>query len=125
MYMLYFLKALPVLLFWGIFTIVVWQIPYPESLIQANKYQVLLFFVPLYLAICVSLNLVLKNFLSSGSISLGLIFLLLLKSLDSFNLVTVIITMLATALFVSYFRKTKNLTNRTRIPKLTQLRKQL
>ena len=123
--MRYFLKALPLLLFWGIFAIVIWQIPYSDSLIQVNKYQVLLFFIPLFLAICTSVNLIIKNFLSSASISLGLLFLLVLKALDSFNVVTVILTVLATILLVSYFRRTKkgHLTNAQKIPKLTHIRK--
>ncbi len=125
-YMRYFWKIIPVIIIWGIFAIIIWQVPYPESLIQADKFQLLLFFIPLFLAICASINLILKNFLSSASISLGLIFLLVLQALDSFNIVTVVLTVLATGLLVSYFRKNKrvNLTNHTKIPKLTQLRKQ-
>ncbi len=125
-YMRYFWKILPALVFWGVFAFVVWQLPYPDSLISVNRIQVLLFFIPLYLAIIFSINLLLKNFLSSGSLSLGLIFLLILKALDSFNIVTVALTVLATGLFISYFRNTKRikLTNHSKIPKLTQLRKQ-
>lgn len=118
-------KIAPGLLFWIIFIVVIFKVPYPESLTQANLIQAISFFTSFYLAIAFSLNIFLKNILLSFSISLGFIFLLILKALDSLNFVTAALILLAIALFISYFRKTKqsNLTKRTKIPKLTQLRK--
>lgn len=117
---------MPSLIFWGIFIYVILQIPYPENLTAANATQLLSFFIPLFLAITLTLNLVLKNIFISSSISLGLIFLLFLKALDSLNLVTGILIIISVGLLASYFRKIKkkNLTKLPKIPKLTQLRRQ-
>ncbi len=120
------LKIIPRLIFWVIFLYVVLQVPYPESLTQANLQQLLLFFIPLFLAITLTLNLISKNIFIAGSISLGLIFPLLLKALDSFNLVTGFLILISVALLVSYFKKIKkrNLTKWPKIPKLHAMRKQ-
>ena len=118
-------KIIPIIFLWSAFTFVVLQIPYPETITQANLTQLLTFFITLFLALTITINLFLKNILSSLSISLGLIFLLTLKALDSLNLVTGILVVIAVGLFVSYFRKIKrnNLTKLPKIPKLTRLKK--
>lgn len=118
-------KIIPALIFWAIFTYVVLQVPYPESLTQANLIQLSAFFIPLFLAITLTLNTFLKNIFSSSSISLGLIFLLILQALDSLNLVTGILTAIAVYLLVSYFRKAKrrSLTKLPKISRLTHVRK--
>lgn len=113
------------LISWGILIWVILQIPYPDSLSQARLTQLLLFFIPLYLALVFTLNILLKNILLSCSISLGLILLLVIKALDSLNLVTGILVTIATYLLAGYFRKTnrKHLTKLSKIPKLTRWRK--
>lgn len=118
-------KIFPALLLWGIFIFVIFQIPYPENLTQANILQILGFFVPLFLAVSLTINIFLKNIFLSSSLSLGIIFLLVLKALDSLNLVTGAIIVIATTLLVSYFRKIKkkSLTKLPKIPKLTNMRK--
>lgn len=135
-------KAIPAIFFWGIFGFVVFKIPYPESLTQASLIQLIPFFVSLYLALVFTSNIFLKNILSSSSISLGLIFLLILKALDSLNIVTGVLTTVAAYLLFSYFQKikkrspstlryhsgqassgSKNLTKLPKIPKLTSLRR--
>ena len=122
----FLIKIIPAIIFWGIFTFVILQIPYPENLTQANSIQVISFFMPLFLALSLTMNFFFKNILSSGSIALGLIFLLILKSLDSLNIVTGILTIIAVSLLVSYFRKPKrnNLTKTSKISKLHAMRKQ-
>lgn len=95
------------LFFWGVFIFVILQIPYPDTLSQANLSQLLAFFAPLCLALTFTFNIFLKNIFVSSSISIGLIFLLVLKALNSLNLVTGILTITAVALLVSYFRKAK------------------
>lgn len=119
-------KIIPALIFWAIFAYVVLQVPYPESLTQANITQLLAFFAPLFLAVTLTLNIFLKNIFIAGSISLGIIFFLILKALDSLNLVTAVLTIISTGLLVSYFRKIKrrNLTKLSKISKLTKLRKE-
>ncbi|MBI2018280.1 hypothetical protein HYS96_01100 [Candidatus Daviesbacteria bacterium] len=128
------LKILPALFFGGVFLLAVFQIPYPETLTQANVLQILGFFIPLFLLISFVINIFIKNLFLSISISLGIIFLLLLKALDSLNLVTGGIAAVMIILSISYFRKMKkrspsinsgfkNLTKLPKIPKLTHVRK--
>lgn len=122
-----FSKVILTLFFWGIFIYVVFTVSYPDSLTQANIQQILFFFVPLFLAFIFTINIFTKNFPISGSISLGLIFLLILKALDSLNIVTGILILAAVGFLVSYFVKIKkrNLTKLPKIPKLTRLQKKL
>lgn len=118
------IRIIPAIFFWGTFVFVVLQVPYPETITQASMQQLLAFFVSLILAITLTVNIILKNIYLSASFSLGLIFLLILKALDSLNIVTAILTIIATALLVSYFRKVKvrsHLTKLPKIPKLTHL----
>ena len=121
-----FFKFIPALFFWLIFIFVVLQVSYPENITQSNFTQLLSFFIPLFLALSFTLNIFLKNIFISTSISLGLIFLLILKALDSFNIVTGILILVPIGLLASYFRKIKrrSLTKWGKIPKLTKLRKQ-
>lgn len=127
-------KILLALVFWGIFGYVVLQIPYPDSLTQANFTQIIPFFAFLYFTLVFTFNILFKNILASFSLSLGLIFLLILKALDSINWVTGGLILVSVALLFSYFRKGqkhgrlnnsgfKNLTKQSKIPKLTKWRK--
>lgn len=117
-------RIIPALIFWGIFAFVVLKIPYPESLTQANFQQIGLFFASLFLALMITFNIFLKNIFLSLSISLGLIFVLVLKALSSLNFVTGVLTLLAVGLLFSYFRKIKrsSLTKLPKIPKLRSMR---
>ena len=112
-------------LFWAIFIFVIFQVPYPESLTQANTTQLISFFIPLYLSLIFTLNIFLKNISISASLSLGLIFLLILKALDSLNLVTGLLILVSVYLLVSYFKKggSSGLTLNSKIPKLHSLRR--
>jgi hypothetical protein len=93
------------LIFWGIFIWVIFYIEPPKSLTEANLLQIAYFFIPLYLAIIFSVNLLLKSLPASGSIALGIVILLTLKALDLFNFLYVTITLIATLLLFSYFKK--------------------
>lgn len=110
------LKIIPALILWGIFIFIVLNVPYPESITQASFVHIALFFISLYLALA---------FTFSTLISLGLIILLFLQALDSLNVVTGILTIIAIGLFISYFKKIKrkNLTKLPKIPKLTSLQR--
>lgn len=112
------------LIFWALFILVILGVSYPNSLTQANSFQIFAFFIPLILALTFSFNIFLKNIFVSFSISLGLIFLLILKALDSLNLVTLSLSIIAVGLLISYFRKA-NLTKVPKIPKLTNMRKHI
>ncbi len=122
----FLIKITPGIISWGIFIFVVLQIPYPQTLIQANLVQLLSFFISLFLALSFTINIFLKNIPSSVSFSLGLISLLILKALDTLNLVTGILTIIAIYLLISYFRKInkRSLTKLPKIPKLTKLGKE-
>lgn len=119
-------RIIPTLFFWAVFAYIILQVPYPDSLTQANTTQLLSFFVPLFLAITFSANIFIKNIFISVSVSLGIISSLFLKALDSLNLVTAILVIISTGLLVSYFRKIKkrNLTKWPKIHRLTRLRKE-
>ena len=117
------LRILPALIFWGIFGYVILYVPYPKSITQADVVQLSSFFISLFLALIFSFNFFLKSFALSGTLALGIIFLLLLKALNSFNFVTVTLITLVTWLLLSYFKKNRSLTNSTKISKLTPLRK--
>ena len=119
------LKIAPVLFFWGAFVLVIYQVPYPQTLASASPFQLISFFIPLFLAVLFSLNLFLKNVYISSSVSLGIVLLLLLRALDSLNMITTIITITAVGLLISYFRKAsrRHLTKLPKIPKLTSLRR--
>lgn len=125
----FILRTLPALIFWGIFGYVILQVPYPKSLTQATPLQLLAFFISLFLAITFTLNIFLTFLLLSSTLAIGIIFLLILKALDSLNIVTAILTLIAIGLLFSYFRKMKKggLTSQDKISKLTSLqrRKQL
>lgn len=127
-------KILPALVFWGGFAYVVLHVPYPNSITAANYTQILPFFASLYLALVFTLNILFRNILFSSSVCLGLILLLILKALDSLNIVTGILIVITTYLLAGYFRKAKkrgpstgsgfkNLTKQPKILKLTHIRK--
>ena len=126
-------KILLPLVFWAMLAAVIFTVPYPNSFAQARLDQLTFFFVPLFLAILFTLNLFLKNFLQSFSLALAVIFFLVLKALGALDIVTGLLTLVATGLLFSYFRKTKsqhaaansgfkNLTKQAKIPKLTHRR---
>lgn len=113
-------KLIPALLFWTALAFVIFQIPYPESLAQAKVNQIIPFFASLFLSLIFTINIFLKNILSSSSISLGLILLLILKALDSLNIVTTVLILIAIVLLLSYFKKAKK-RNLSKLPKINKL----
>lgn len=119
----FLIKIFKALFFWGVFGFVVLQVPYPESITQANITQLLSFFISLFLSLTFTLNIFLNFLLLSATLATGIIFLLVLKALDSLNLVTAILTLIAVGLLFSYFRtvKDKSLTSQGKIRRLTGL----
>ncbi|MDP3974319.1 MAG: hypothetical protein Q8P92_05810 [Candidatus Daviesbacteria bacterium] len=118
-------KLLLPLIFWGSFIYVVLQIPYPESFSQASPQQLLYFFVSLFFAITLTLNIFLNFILLSASVAIGIILLLILRAMEFLNIVTTIMVLIAVGLLFSYFGKIKGkkLTLNSKIPKLTHLRR--
>ena len=117
-----FLKIIPALIFWGIFLYVIFQVPYPKTLKEANLIQLLSFFTPLFLALIFTLDLFLRFIFRSILISFTVIILLVLKDLDALGLIASGITLIVLILSLIYFKKT-SLTSSLKIPKLTALRR--
>lgn len=117
------LKVITALFFWGIFLYVIFFIPYPNSLTQASPYHLLSFFIPLFLALIFTFNILLKSILKSIILSFGIIIFLILKALDSLNIVSLILTVIAVGLLLSYFKPPKDLNSTSKIPKLRSLRR--
>lgn len=117
------LKSIPALVFWGVFIFIVFNVPYPDSLAQANLEQMAPFFGSLFLAVALTFNIYFKNILMAFAIALCLIFLLILKALDSLSIVTGVLILISAGLLFSYFKKAKrkHLTKFPKIPKLTKL----
>lgn len=110
---------------WGFFVYIVFNVKYPESLVEASFIQWVVFFLPLYLSLTLTFKLILNSLPISGSISLGIIILLIMKGLDALSLVSGALTIISIGLLVSYFKKLKrtNLTSGYKIPKLTSLQR--
>lgn len=119
------LKVVPALIFWGAFTFIIFNIPYPENLAEANLTHMALFLIALYLSLTFTFNIALRNIFPSLSIALGIILLLILRALDSLNIITGALVIISVGLLLSYFKKVKrkNLTKLPKIPKLTNLSK--
>lgn len=105
---------------WLAFIYVLFNVDYPQTLVQASLSQLISFFLTLFLAVLFTLNIFLNFLAISFFISLGFIILLLLQALHSLNLVTGILTIVSIWLFISYFKKSKRsqFTSKFQIPKL-------
>lgn len=112
-------KIILPLIFWGIFIYIIFNISYPNSLTEATFFQLLSFFLSLFLAIISTINIFLTLIIST-IISLGLILLLILKGFGLLNIVTAILTLVAVGLLLSYFRNinSKGISFKSQIPKL-------
>lgn len=104
------LKVAPVLFFWLVFILIVFNVDYPISIAQATFGQLTAFFVPLFIAIFLSINLMIKSLYSSTIIGLGIILLLILKALGILSVVTTTITLLA-IFFLTYKDNMPKLSN--------------
>lgn len=116
--------ALPVI-FWASFAFVVLRVDYPDTITAASVFQLSSFFISLFFALLFTTRLLL-NFAFSLSVSIGIIILLVLKSLDSLNIVSIALTLIALYLLLSYFKKFKKphgLTSSSKIPTLRSLKK--
>ena len=132
--MQYFLRFLPILFFWGVFILVIFNVEYPNTIPEASLFQLVAFFLPLFLSLTFTVNLIIRNIPSSVAFSLGIILLLALKSLNSVNSLTVILVIIATVLLISYFKTanqrpstkrsgSSDLTSNKFMPKLKNLRR--
>lgn len=102
-----FKKLIPIIFFAGVFALVLWQTQPPKSLTSATISQILLFFISLFLFLIFLLNIYFQFLIRSFVISLGVVLLLIFKSLDMLNFVSVILIIAATAFLVVSFKKPK------------------
>lgn len=100
-------KLIPIFFFAGIFIWVFLQTEPPKSLTSASVLQILLFFIPLFLLLTFSINIYFNFFIRSIFVSLGLTLLLIFKSLEMLNFVSVILTILGTVFLTVSFKKPK------------------
>lgn len=105
--MSYLKNILPALIFGVLFGFVVWYTSPPQTLTSGTITQILLFFIPLFLFLMFLLNIFLRFLIRGFVISLGIILLLIFKSLDMLNLVTIVLTILATIFITISFKKTR------------------
>ena len=98
-------NILPIVIFGACFLVVILYLQPPQSLTGAKLSQVALFFTPLLLLLVALTNLYFKFLPKSLVVSFGLILLLVLKSLDALNLVSVAITVMATILIAKSLKK--------------------
>ncbi|QQG43714.1 MAG: hypothetical protein HYW45_01695 [Candidatus Daviesbacteria bacterium] len=115
--MLIFFKIIPALISWGVFSFIIFQVPYPESLTSANFTQLTLFFLSLFLSLTFTLNIFLKYVTLSIILAISLIMVLLLQALHILNLVTASLVIIATVLLVSHFQRKKS---KNGLPKVTK-----
>lgn len=116
------LSVVPVFVSWVIFTYVVLQVPYPQTITSANTFQIFSFFTSLFLSLSFTINLLLHFMLKSIIISFGIILIIVLKALNSLNIVSFGLTVIAFGLLLSYLKKQKSrLTSRSNVPKIRNL----
>lgn len=119
-----FKKVLPVLIFAAILLGVIYLIEPPRSWGQASTFQILILFIPLLFFFTFFINLFLDYLPRSFALGLGLLMVAALKALDKFNILTLSLVALATALLVWFIPKSRlprlnrGLTKHPKIPKL-------
>lgn len=98
-------KLIPIFFFAGIFIWVFLQTEPPKSLTSASVLQILLFFIPLFLLLTFIINIYFNFFIRSIFVSLGITLLLIFKSLEMLNFVSVVLTSAGVILLVVSFKK--------------------
>lgn len=123
-----FKNLLGVLLSTGILYLVLNYIEPPKSWQEASVFQILIFFLPLLSFFTFLINLFLKYIPRSFIGGLGLMFLVVLQSVDQINLISVplvlALTIICAKLFPKLrFRKIKpyRLTRNDKIPRISKL----
>lgn len=92
--MTYFKKLIPLLLSGIAFIVVIWQLEPPVSLAQASLKQVVLFFIPLTAFLYSLFYFILKKTVFCFLITVYLLTILSLKSLDILSWITILIASL-------------------------------
>lgn len=100
-------KLLLPLIFWAAFIYIVNTFEPPQTFTQISLFQILLFFIPLFLAILFTINLIIRFLLFSLTISLAMCLLILLKGLGGLNPISGLLTLFAFGLLLSYLKQFK------------------
>lgn len=123
------IKAMPILLRLTSFFIsslmfgaVIYFIQPPKSWAESSTLQILLFFIPLLLVVTSFLNIIFRSIWRSFTLGLGVVVMVVLWAIGQFNLVTAVMTILASG-FLAWSQPKARLTKRIRMPKLSSLRR--
>lgn len=107
----------------AVFGYVIYFTEPPKAWSEASTFQILSFFIPLLCSLTFLINIFLDFLPKSFILSLGIMMLLVLKTANSLNIITGIVTTALTIGFFIFFKKEKSLTIVREIPKLGRLRK--
>lgn len=100
-------KILPVIFFGCLLGLVVWFTSPPASLTEASVFQLLLFFIPLFFLLTFTINLCFDLFSKSLVLSIGILLLLIFRSLDLLNIFSFLLISLATIFLAVSIKKSK------------------
>lgn len=117
-------KFLPILISLIILAVIIWQIEPPKAITEITALQIFLLVIPLLILMIFTTNLCFNFWLRSLVISIGLMLLIILKSLDKFNIITVSITLIATYLLAKSCQKRVDTKLLSRAFKPSRLQKQ-
>ena len=118
-------KLLPVLLSASFLAYVAFNIEPPDSFTSATFFQLAYFFLPAFLLTASLFNLHFRFWPKSLIAALGIILLLIFKSLEMLNAVSISLTVAATILIIRSLKKSKNtLPKQSQIQPLSRLKKQ-
>lgn len=130
-------KLVPFLVFLGILASVIYYITPPPSWAEASTFQILIFFIPLLLTLTFFINIFLGFLPRSFIVGLGLMMLVVLWAINTFNYLSLGIVIFLTAICLKLFPKFNyprklrmgifrkkahlGLTKEENIPKLTRI----
>lgn len=117
-------RFVPIIFFATVLGYVAWRTEPPKNLTDASFIQISLFFIPLFFLLTFILDLVLNFLLRSAFLSLGLIILLVLKTLGNLSFFNGGVTVLGTLLIVRSFQKSPRYRYQAKTPKPSKLQKQ-
>lgn len=117
-------RILPILVL-GVFLVgVIRQISPPQTFTQASMFQLLIFFIPLFLFLFFTVNAIIRFFLFSLILSFGLILIFVFRALDFLNPLTLIVIIVAIFLILRSLSRPHKKFYQAKIPRLSKLAKQ-
>ena len=95
------------LFLWGVFIYIVNTFEPPQIFTQISLFQILLFFIPLFLALTFTINMLVRFLIFSFTIALALCLIILLKGIGGLNPISGLLTLFAFGLLLSYLKQFK------------------